>query len=337
MLIELTDEGYAMLGDVDSVAIAEACRIVSNDLGERFGRNESGMTADELTEATELSRSTLNRALRQMHSEQRVAVSGRGVRADPKRYRLVSEGGEKDSDQTPRSRGWNEIDSRDAVSRERAAGCLASAEGEQCHCNHKHTHDHDQQPWKGGVDLDRGIGSGARWLPSRVDRPFGPAAAIVELKTQHARAPRRGRVEGHGVAGDPNHRWPIRLREFGPRLAHQSQPSERPTSSEGVTLGPALRRWISRWIPSVGRCGAAIQDESTAGEQSKGAREQQRSNAHGCERTPASPPNRLPKRASDSESLGSIDCPNRHPHAQAVGRSDGSYVLDSAFRKLGDA
>lgn len=106
VVIDLTDEGYVMLGDVDSVAIGEAVRIVSDHLGQRFGWNESSMTRDELVDATELSRTTLSRALNQMEREDRLEVSGLGRKNNPRRYAL--KGGEIDSDQTPRSRGWNE-------------------------------------------------------------------------------------------------------------------------------------------------------------------------------------------------------------------------------------
>jgi hypothetical protein len=106
VLIELTDEGYALLGDVDSVAIAEAIRIVSDHLAQQFELNQSGLTVDELTDLSELARSTVIRALRQMEREDRVAVSGRGVRGNPKKYTL--KGGEIDSDQTHLSCGWNE-------------------------------------------------------------------------------------------------------------------------------------------------------------------------------------------------------------------------------------
>jgi hypothetical protein len=106
MLIDLTEDGYALLGDVDSVAIAEAIRIVSDHLGEQFDLNESGLSVDELTELSELARSTVQRALRQMEREDRITVSGRGVRGNPRKFTL--ERREIDSDQTHLSSDWNE-------------------------------------------------------------------------------------------------------------------------------------------------------------------------------------------------------------------------------------
>ena len=140
----------------------------------------------------------------------------------------------------------------------------APPEGEHGGSNDQHTHYPGQQQGDGRIRRGRGVGSHAWWLPSIVDWPFGPAAAIVKLKAQHARAPGRGYVEGYGIAGDPNHRRPIWVRELGCRLANKSEPGERPTSGEDVTLGSALGRWVSGFGP----IDAPVPNARTAGKNS---------------------------------------------------------------------
>jgi hypothetical protein len=73
-------------------------------LGERFGRNDSAATVEELATVAELSKTTVNRALRELLLTERVTVSGKGVRGDPRRYQGLG----KDSDQTPSPNGRNE-------------------------------------------------------------------------------------------------------------------------------------------------------------------------------------------------------------------------------------
>lgn len=114
VVLDLTLEGYELLGDVESVAIAEAVRIVSFHLGEWFETNQSGPTVAELAEATELPPSTIRRALRDMQRAGRAESTGKGVRGDPQRWRLqgstwaTPEGSGIDSDQTPSPKGTNE-------------------------------------------------------------------------------------------------------------------------------------------------------------------------------------------------------------------------------------
>lgn len=153
----------------------------------------------------------------------------------------------------------------------------------------QHRDDCKQQHWNRRIDLARGVafarrvGASARWLPRSVDRPFRPAGPIVELEAKHARAAWRRRVERYRIARDPNHRWPVRLRERGRRLPHQSKLGKRPTPCEGVTLCPAFRE--VRLRPSIGRVHPEPRYQCTAAEESEHAEEQRRSNAHGRKRT----------------------------------------------------
>jgi hypothetical protein len=87
VVVELTDEGYVLLGEAEAVALADGVRIVSAHLGGEFEQKES-WTTDELVEATELTRATVQRALRELRYRGEVVESGRGVRGDPHRYSI---------------------------------------------------------------------------------------------------------------------------------------------------------------------------------------------------------------------------------------------------------
>jgi len=104
IVVELTAEGYVLLGEAEAVALADGVRIVSALIGGGFERNEFGPTLDELVEASELSRPTVQRALKELQHRQQLSVSGKGVKGDPKRYRLQ----EKDSALTNGLLGRNE-------------------------------------------------------------------------------------------------------------------------------------------------------------------------------------------------------------------------------------
>lgn len=91
MAVDLTDEGYVALGSPDAVAMAEATRFVSCHLRERFDRNESGSTRDELVVASDeagvpMSEPTIRRAIGRLNDQHLLVTTGRGVRGDPIRY-----------------------------------------------------------------------------------------------------------------------------------------------------------------------------------------------------------------------------------------------------------
>lgn len=87
VVIDLTDEGYVLLGDSEAVALADGLRIVSAHLGGEFEQKES-WTVDELVSATALTRATVQRALGELRHRGDVQESGRGVKGDPHRYSL---------------------------------------------------------------------------------------------------------------------------------------------------------------------------------------------------------------------------------------------------------
>jgi hypothetical protein len=91
LAVELTDAGYIALGSPDAVAMAEAVRFVSSHLRERFDRNESATTTDELVVAAAeseqpMSEASIRRALRRLEEQHLVLKDGRGVKGDPRRY-----------------------------------------------------------------------------------------------------------------------------------------------------------------------------------------------------------------------------------------------------------
>jgi hypothetical protein len=68
VVIDLTDEGYVLLGDSEAVAVADAVRIVSAHLGGEFEQKES-WSVDELVASTELNRAAVQRALKQLRQQ----------------------------------------------------------------------------------------------------------------------------------------------------------------------------------------------------------------------------------------------------------------------------
>ncbi len=88
IVVELTDEGYILLGEAEAVSLADALKFVSGLLG-RGKRNESGPTIDEMVVEADgaLDRSAIRRALRELERRAEIESTGRGVKGDPKRYR----------------------------------------------------------------------------------------------------------------------------------------------------------------------------------------------------------------------------------------------------------
>ena len=90
VVIELTDEGYVLLGDSEAVSLADAIRFVSGLLERGYDRNESGPAIEEMVAEADgaLDRSAIRRALGHLERVGEIEVSGRGVKGNPKRYRL---------------------------------------------------------------------------------------------------------------------------------------------------------------------------------------------------------------------------------------------------------
>lgn len=94
IVIELRDEGYVLLGDVEAVSAADAERFCFLSLGEDFDRKESeGLTRDELVQRGQdadpkVSEPSIRRALDRMIGRGDVIRSGEGKRGSPYTYRL---------------------------------------------------------------------------------------------------------------------------------------------------------------------------------------------------------------------------------------------------------
>jgi len=91
VVVELTEEGYVLLGDEEAVSLADALRIVSALIGGSLGGNENGWTLDEVVSDTELPRTNVQRALRELDRRRELTTTGRGVRGDPKRFLIKEE------------------------------------------------------------------------------------------------------------------------------------------------------------------------------------------------------------------------------------------------------
>jgi hypothetical protein len=91
VVVELAEDGYALLGDEEAVSLADALRIVSALIGGSSGGNANGWTLDELVADTELPRTNVQRALRELDRRSELTTTGKGVRNDPKRFRIPPE------------------------------------------------------------------------------------------------------------------------------------------------------------------------------------------------------------------------------------------------------
>jgi hypothetical protein len=92
LLVDLTDDGYASLGTESDVALLEARRAILDFLP---ADESQAMTLDQIVEqgaASELSRTTAQKALTDLARENWVRKVGKGRRGDPYRYHLVSAG-----------------------------------------------------------------------------------------------------------------------------------------------------------------------------------------------------------------------------------------------------
>jgi hypothetical protein len=100
VITELLPEGYVLLGEEEAVVLGDAVRILSALLGREVWAETDGPTLDELVGASELARTTVQRAVRHLDSLGQVIVTGAGKKGDPKRYRLTSPSEKEDSAQT---------------------------------------------------------------------------------------------------------------------------------------------------------------------------------------------------------------------------------------------
>lgn len=95
IVVELTDDGYILLGDDEAVALADGVRILSALLHEEFGQKET-WTTDELVKETGLSRAGIQRAIREMRRrgdkvDEFTDDGGKARRGHPLMFRLVPE------------------------------------------------------------------------------------------------------------------------------------------------------------------------------------------------------------------------------------------------------
>ena len=85
VVIELTEEGYSLLGDEEAVTLADALRKVSAHLRDLFEQKESA-TLDELVNELEMTRAAIQRALKELERRGEVNRSGKGRKGDPYTY-----------------------------------------------------------------------------------------------------------------------------------------------------------------------------------------------------------------------------------------------------------
>jgi hypothetical protein len=81
VVIELTDDGYVLVGDPGVSKLNNSIRTIRETLGAAFEANRIGLTTEELCERTQLTKSQVERALRGMEHE--VYSTGAGVRVTP--------------------------------------------------------------------------------------------------------------------------------------------------------------------------------------------------------------------------------------------------------------
>lgn len=87
VVIDLTDEGYVLLGDEEAVTLADAIRKVSAHLG-TLNEQKQSATLDELVSDLDMTRAAIQRALKELEYRGEVEHTGLGKRGDPKRYAL---------------------------------------------------------------------------------------------------------------------------------------------------------------------------------------------------------------------------------------------------------
>ena len=95
IVIELTDEGFTLLGDDEAVTLADAVRFLSALLHEQFEQKES-WTTEELVKETGLTRAAIQRAVKHMRLrgeqvDEFTDDGGKARKGHPLMYRLVQE------------------------------------------------------------------------------------------------------------------------------------------------------------------------------------------------------------------------------------------------------
>lgn len=94
VVIELTEEGYVLLGDEEAVTLNDAIRKVSAHLHEVFEQNESA-TLDELVSELDMTRAAIQRALKELRHRGEVQDftddGGKPRKGHPLRYSLKEE------------------------------------------------------------------------------------------------------------------------------------------------------------------------------------------------------------------------------------------------------
>ena len=93
VVIELTEDGYILLGDEEAVTLNDALRKVSAHLHGLFEQKETDATAtlDELVNELDMTRAAIQRALKELEYRGEVTRSGEGKRGKPFRYSLIEE------------------------------------------------------------------------------------------------------------------------------------------------------------------------------------------------------------------------------------------------------
>ena len=77
LVVELTEDGYLVLGDSDAVALGDAVRIVSGLIEGEIGQKD-GWSLDELADEGEIPRTNVRRAVRELKRLGKVTESGSG-------------------------------------------------------------------------------------------------------------------------------------------------------------------------------------------------------------------------------------------------------------------
>lgn len=85
IVIELTDDGYLLLGDEEAVTMADALRFVSSHIGVEIDK-KGGWSVDELLAEGDMDHNAIRRALRELEFRGEVVKSGTGKRGSPFRY-----------------------------------------------------------------------------------------------------------------------------------------------------------------------------------------------------------------------------------------------------------
>lgn len=87
IVVELTEDGYILLGDEEAVTMADALRFVSSHIGVEIDK-KGGWSVDELVAEGEMDANAVRRALQELVFRGEAVKSGAGKRGDPFRWSL---------------------------------------------------------------------------------------------------------------------------------------------------------------------------------------------------------------------------------------------------------